>query len=131
MQGSGTVALNMWSKAIPLSETTDAIVLDSQALCNTDVSDETNSRLLQLCFILASLFVLSTVGHVSDHTFDELMPFLKTRIPSQDVQLNWVLRDFTLEFKTLTPNTYLSQCLETQRSVSAEHTTRNQVRTFI
>jgi len=52
--------------------------------------------------------VLSTNGHVSDQTFDDLKPFLKTRIPYQDVQLNWVLRDFTLEFKTMTPNTYLS-----------------------
>lgn len=120
----------MWSHAIHLSETTDAIVLDQQALNNSDIPDEINKRILQLCLILASQFVLNTVGHVSDQTFDSLTPFLQAQIMAQDVQLNWVLRDFSLEFKTLTPKSYLSQCLETQRSVNAEQTARNQVKTF-
>jgi hypothetical protein len=44
----------MWSKGIQLTETTDAIIIDSQALTNPDISDETNSLILQLCLILAS-----------------------------------------------------------------------------
>ena len=40
--------------AAVLAGATDAIVIDSQALCNPDVPDELNTRLLQLCFILAS-----------------------------------------------------------------------------
>ena len=40
MQGSGTVALNMWSQDIPLSATTNAIVIDSQPLLNTELTDE-------------------------------------------------------------------------------------------
>jgi hypothetical protein len=85
MQGSGTVAVNMWSQPLRLSDTTDALVLDSQALCNPDVSFEINNRLLKICLIIASQFVLSTVGHVSDHTFEDLTPFLETNIPTQDV----------------------------------------------
>ena len=60
-------------------------MLDSQALYNPDVSSEINNRLLQLSLILATQFVLSTVGHVSEHTFQELMPLLQTQIQTQDV----------------------------------------------
>lgn len=54
MQGSGTIGLNMWSKAIPLSESTDVIVIDSQPIFNSDLSEESNRLILQICFIIAS-----------------------------------------------------------------------------
>ena len=120
MQGTGTVGLQMWSKPIQLSETTDAILIDSQAINNQDYSESVNKRLLQICMFFSSQIVLNTLGHISDQTLDLLMPLLEMEVPQQDILLSWVLRDFTLEFKTLTPNSYLSQCLEAQKAQNPE-----------
>jgi len=60
---------------------------------------------------LASEFILSTTGHISDTTFDDLLSLLDIE-HDFETKLLWVLRDFGLEFKSLTPNSYLAQCLE-------------------
>lgn len=43
----------------------------------------------------------------------------------------WVLRDFEMEFKALTPMSYLEQCLETEKSYSEEYNQKNQIRALI
>jgi hypothetical protein len=72
--------------------------------------------LLHIALVLASQFVLNSVGHLSDQTLDELMPAFAADVlmggDSFNTALVWVLRDFCLEFKTLTPNSYLQQCLD-------------------
>ena len=48
-----------------------------------------------------------------------------------DVDLAWCLRDFKLEFKTLTPNSYLSQCLEGGSGNGPEAAVRNKVKSYL
>jgi hypothetical protein len=115
MAGEQTAGLYMWSKPISLSADLDLLVLDSSPLNSEDYPEPLRRKLAQICLLLSSTVVLNTRGHLSDQTLDELMPCLQ-EFTSCDLetapQLVWVLRDFCLEFKTLTPHSYLQQCLE-------------------
>lgn len=94
-------------------------MLDCSPINNSNHPDHITKQLLQIALVLASQFVLSTVGHISDQTFDDMTPIAEIT-PNFDTRLTWVLRDFALEFKTLTPNSYLAQCLDQQKATSAE-----------
>ena len=43
----------------------------------------------------------------------------------------WVLRDFNVKFKHLTPEAYLDQSLEHEKVISLEGQSRNELRTFL
>ena len=50
---------------------------------------------------------MSTSGHISDQTLDSIS-LLGSFNDNFDADLIWALRDFSLEFKTLTPNSYVN-----------------------
>jgi len=43
----------------------------------------------------------------------------------------WVLRDFEMEFKSLTPESYLEQCLEQEKGYSEEDEHKNKIRALL
>ena len=62
----------MWSEPIPLSETTDALLLDCEGLNGGDRSYDIDVKLFVLSLLLSSQLVFNSIGHISDTTLEDL-----------------------------------------------------------
>lgn len=114
----------MWSELIPISDEVDALLLDTEGLGSTDREFETDIKIFSLSILLSSTFVYNQIGHISEQSLEDLSVVLRLtnelRIRGDTSQEEtglefksffpsfvWVLRDFSLDFKTLTAETYL------------------------
>jgi len=118
---------------IPLSDEVDALLLDTEGLGSTDREFATDIKIFALSILLSSTFVFNQIGHITEQSIEDLSAVLRLtdelRIRDNGAQEEsglefkqffpsfvWVLRDFGLDFKHLTPRAYLDQVLETQKS---------------
>ena len=97
-----------------------------------------DAKILTLAVLLSSTLVYSSKGHVSDQTFERLgmIQLLTTQIQCKSLRevspdLHLVLSDFKMAFESLTPESYLEQCLEQEESFSDSTTYKNEIRTLL
>ena len=115
----------MWNNLIPLNDEVDALLLDTEGLGSTDREFETDIKIFALSILLSSTFVFNQIGHINEQSIEDLSVVLRLtdelRIRdngglAEETGLEfkqffpsfvWVLRDFGLDFKHLTPSLYL------------------------
>ena len=112
------------------------LVLDCEGLSTQSRGFDMDVKVFTLTILLASSLVYNQIGHISDQALEVLsvIQMLTSQIKhkSQGAEtgfqfshffpdLIWVLRDFEMEFKTLTPQSYLEQCLEFERDFSEDN----------
>ena len=144
---SGTSGIWMWSELIPVSgpdgadSGTDILLLDIEGLHSPQRSYDIDVKIFALTILLASNLVYNQIGNISDQALENLSMVLlltneiKVRhqhetgleFKSFFPDFSWVLRDCSLDFKHLTPETYLEQCLEQERGFS-DDTQKNAIR---
>ena len=129
----------MWSEAIPLSHDVEALLFDCEGL-NARNSYSVDVKLFIMSLLISSQLVFNTVGHITDTTLEELSLLLlaENEIKVGDVDIStlmpnftWVIRDVTMDFKHLTAQTYLNQCLDeqsTKKGVSETTQHKNGIR---
>lgn len=71
MRGYGTKGIWLWSHPISSGDL-DLLVLDCQGINSEEYSPEVAQKLLQLTLLISSQIVLSTKGHISDNTLQDL-----------------------------------------------------------
>ena len=132
---SCTRGIWMWNQLIPLSDDIDALLLDTEGLGSTDREFEIDIKIFALSILLSSTFVFNQIGHISEQSLEDLSVVLRltnemrirdvTQSGAEETGLEfksffpsfiWVMRDFGLDFKHLTPKAYLEQVLETQKT---------------
>lgn len=142
----GTRGIWMWSELVPMLDTNgedtgiDMMLLDSEGLFNRKRrSEDFDLKVISLCLLLSSRLIYNQIGHISDQAFENLSILksipnkIKVKNFNESVQnfknffpdFCWVLRDFEMEFKALTPISYLEQCLEVEKSFSGDSEEKN------
>lgn len=149
---SCTRGIWMWNKLIPINDEIDALLLDTEGLGSTDREFDVDIKIFALSILLSSTFVFNQIGHITEQSLEDLAVVLRLTnelkikdngAGSEETGIEfkqyfpsfvWVLRDFGLDFKTLTPKSYLEQVLETQKSkslMSDDTFHKNQIRESI
>lgn len=127
---SCTRGIWMWNRLVPINDEIEALLLDTEGLGSTDREFETDIKIFALSILLSSTFVFNQIGHINEQSIEDLSVVvrltneLKIRDSQQEEtglefkqffpSFVWVLRDFSLNFKLLTPKVYLEQALESQ-----------------
>ena len=130
----GTSGIWMWSELlqVPGEDEVDILLLDTEGLNSPIRSYDIDVKLFTLSILLSSNFVYNQIGHISEQAIENLsMVLLLTNeikfknhnetgsdFKSFFPDFSWILRDFSLGFKHLTPESYLEQCLEQERGFS-------------
>ena len=125
---SCTRGIWMWNRMVYINDEIDAILLDTEGLGSTDREFETDIKIFALSILLSSTFVFNQLGHINEQSIEDLSVVIRLtnelRVrdgEGEETGLEfkqffpsfvWVLRDFSLNFKTLTPKVYLEQALE-------------------
>ena len=82
--GSGTRGIWMWNQLMPLSDDTEAILLDCQGIGDdqSGMGLEVEEKLFALALTLSSQFVFNTRGHITEESIDNLslLPMMANRI---------------------------------------------------
>lgn len=135
--GQGTEGIWMWSELIPVQSKdgsdsgVDVLLLDTAGLNSEMLGFDFDVKLFTLTVLLSSTLVYNQRGSISDESLDNLvfLQMLQTQIKyktqhetgtdfaSLFPDFFWVLRDFSLGFKHLTPESYLEQCLEQEKVI--------------
>ena len=110
----------MWNKLIPINDEIDALLLDTEGLGSVDREFEIDIKIFSLSILLSSTFVFNQIGTITEKSIEDLSVVLRLtnelRIRDSGSveetgiefkQFIWVLRDFGLDFKSLTPKLYL------------------------
>mmetsp|Transcript_1622 Transcript_1622/g.2867 ORF Transcript_1622/g.2867 Transcript_1622/m.2867 type:complete len:236 (+) Transcript_1622:248-955(+) len=146
----------MWSKLIPLSvlagqpskeeeEDVEVLLLESQGLNAPGFDQQMEAKLFVMNVLLSSNLVFNQLGQISDsslktlsvvHSLSQVVKLSSvgesaTNYKSFFPDLTLVLRDFSLGFKHVTPESYLEQNLEQERAHSDEALQRNVTRQVI
>ena len=134
MQGTTTSGVWLWSETVQVSEECEALVLDCEGLNSEDRSYEVDVKIFALCMLLASQFVFNSNGSITETTLGDLsvVQLMAEEIKVRDFNptggsdegefskyfptFTWVLRDFPMAFKNLTPQGYMEQSLENDTS---------------
>lgn len=135
----------MWPDLIPLKDKEgqdtgiDLLLLDSEGLQSKSRSFDFDVKLFALNILLSSTLLFNQIGNISDQAFENLsmIEMMTNQIKLKNSnetglefnsvfpELCWVLRDFEMEFKSLTPESYLEQCLEQETAFSDEGRQKN------
>ena len=134
----------MWSELLTVAgeDDVDILLLDSEGLNSPIRSYDIDVKLFALTILLSSNFVYNQIGHISEQAIENLsMVLLLTNeikfkshnetgsdFKSFFPDFSWILRDFSLGFKHLTPESYLEQCLEQERGFSDDTMQKNSIR---
>jgi hypothetical protein len=122
-----TNGIAMWSNLITLLDDdgndtgVDLLLLDTEGLHSAERGFDIDVKIFALAVLLGSVLVYNQKGHISDQSMENLsiLQMLPTEIKfkhqhesSGDFkkffpEMCWVLRDFEMEFKSLTPESYL------------------------
>jgi len=119
-----TEGLWMWGFGdMPGAESTSLLFLDCEGFGSTDSDKTRDAKLMSLCMLLSSVFLLNTKGVLSESLFNalSLVCHMAEHIDEKGQEaskpaLVWLLRDFLLELadeegRPITPDEYLEQCL--------------------
>ncbi|CAE8601618.1 unnamed protein product, partial [Polarella glacialis] len=119
-----TEGIWMWGAGdAPGADGTSLLFLDCEGFGNTDSDKTRDAKLMSLCMILSSVFLLNTKGVLNESLFNalSLVCHMSEHIEERGQEaskpaLMWVLRDFLLELQdevggTLTPDEYLERSL--------------------
>ena len=87
-----------------------------------------DAKIFALSILLSSTLIFNQIGHITENSLEELSLVLNIASmfsgdEAQDQffpQLVWLLRDFTLDLGSLTPNGYLDQCLQAKDGPDTE-----------
>ena len=135
-----TKGIWMWSELIPVinpngtDSGTDILLLDTEGLTSPSRSYDIDVKIFALTILLSSNLVYNQIGHISEQALENLsMVQLLTntfrfRHQNEDgsefksffPDFSWVLRDFSQDFKHLTSESYLEQCLEQERGTEED-----------
>ncbi|KAL4491464.1 hypothetical protein ABPG72_008120 [Tetrahymena utriculariae] len=134
-----TKGIWIWNKPVKLNETTDLIILDTEGLNSIQRDQTIDMKIFSISVLLASMFVYNNLGHIDEQAIESLslVARLSENICIQKVNENqqklgeyfphffWVLRDFSLDLKGMTPNEYLENCLRPLSESSQEAIKKN------
>lgn len=122
------------------------LVLDTQGLFSPQKGFDIDVKTFALAVLLSSNLIYNQVGHISDQSFENfsILQMLTNEIKYKGTTLEtgrdfsqffpnmtWVLRDFEMGFKSLTPDSYLEQCLEQEKAYNDEGTYKNSIRQLL
>ncbi|CAJ1433333.1 unnamed protein product [Effrenium voratum] len=142
-----TDGLWMWGFGDTPGEGTSLLFLDCEGFGSTDSDKTRDAKLMSLCMLLSSVFLLNTKGVLSESLFNalSLVCSMAEHVEDQETSkpaLMWLLRDFLLELvdeegRRITPDEYLESCLrktptgaDTQRSQAAREVRETLLRCF-
>lgn len=114
----------MWNKLIPINDEIDALLLDTEGLGSVDREFEIDIKIFSLSILLSSTFVFNQIGTITEKSIEDLSVVLRLTnelrirdsgsVEETGIEFKqffpsfiWVLRDFGLDFKSLTPKLYL------------------------
>ena len=149
--GDGTDGIWMWSELIPLpakdgsDSGVDLLLLDTAGLNSEIRGFDFDVKLFTLTVLLSSTLVYNQRGSISDESLDNLvfLQMMQSQIKFKNLyetatdfaqlfpEFYWVLRDFSLGFKHLTPESYLEQCLEQEKVIIEGSQQKNQIRALL
>lgn len=67
-----TKGIWMWDKLIPINDSTDGVLLDTEGLGSTERSTNTDTKIFSLCILLSSLFVFNSIGPINEQAIEDL-----------------------------------------------------------
>lgn len=126
-----TKGIWIWSAPVPLDVNVgeerlpvDMYFLDCEGTNSLERDSALDSLLATVSIFISSVFLYNSVGAIEERKLEELaaLTLLIDRIAKKNAELGfdiqkdfpqlfWVLRDFTLDLETNTPQDYLDQCL--------------------
>lgn len=136
----------MWNRAVPVSEDTVMVLIDTEGLASTERSTNIDIKIFSLSILLSSLFIFNQMGPITENSLEDLalVGNLSSHISinqtttknDQDFkyyfpQFFWVLRDFYHDLEGRTPKEYLEDCLSEVEGYSAEVSRKNKIRESI
>lgn len=108
------------------------LFMDCEGFGNTDANSTRDAKLMALCMLVSSIFVLNTRGVLSEGLFNSLSLVSRFAKHIEDPQqltskplLLWVLRDFVLDLcdatgRQITSDEYLERALQAQPLAGAD-----------
>ncbi|EAS02056.2 amine-terminal domain guanylate-binding protein (macronuclear) [Tetrahymena thermophila SB210] len=137
-----TKGIWIWSRPVKLNDTTDMIILDTEGLNSVQRDQTIDMKIFSISVLLASMFIYNNLGHIDEQAIENLSLVVRLseniciqKSTEGDQKLGeffplfyWILRDFSLDLKGMTPKEYLEKCLSSLPGNSAEIQKKNEIR---
>jgi len=121
-----TEGLWMWGAGDVAGDGSSILFMDCEGFGSTDADKTRDAKLMALCLVISSVFMLNTKGVLNEGLFNalSLVCHLAEHVEERGQEsskpaLLWMLRDFVLELRddsgrSLSPDQYLEQALRAQ-----------------
>ncbi|EGR28299.1 hypothetical protein IMG5_179190 [Ichthyophthirius multifiliis] len=137
-----TKGIWVWNKPVKLNETTDMIILDTEGLNSIQRDLTIDMKIFSISVLLASMFIYNNLGHIDESAIENLSLVVRLseniciqKMSDGDAKLGeffpsfyWILRDFSLDLRGITPKAYLENCLKPLPGNTSEIIKKNEIR---
>lgn len=67
-----TKGIWMWNRAVPITEDTNMILIDTEGLASTERSTNVDIKIFSLSILLSSLFIFNQMGPITENSLEDL-----------------------------------------------------------